>query len=99
MVRAFKNTRNVMIEKGALPEVMVPSYFLEWMLYNVPNEKFTGSYTSMLVEYFNRAASADKTKLTCANRLHWLSRDGTPTSWLVANFDAFTAAAKKFWES
>jgi len=57
MVRAFKNTRNVMIENGALAEVIVPSYFLEWMLYNVPNKKFTGIYTSMLVECFNRAVS------------------------------------------
>ena len=57
MVRAFKNTRNVMIENGALAEVIVPSYFLEWMLYNVPNKKFTVSYTSMLVECFNRAVS------------------------------------------
>jgi len=78
---------------------MVPSYFLKWMLYNVPNKNFTGRYTSMLVECFNRAVSADKTKLTCANRLHWLVQDGTPTSSLVANFDAFAAAAKKFWES
>ena len=43
MVRVFKNMRNTMIEKGLLAEGVAPSYFIEGMLYNVPNEKFTGS--------------------------------------------------------
>ncbi len=99
MVRVFKNMRNAMIEKDLLPEGVAPSYFLEGMLYNVPNEKFTGAYSNMWVECFNWTVTADRTKLTCANGLHWLVRDGTPTSWPVANFGAFTTAAKKFWES
>jgi len=99
MVRVFKNMRNAMIEKGLLAKGVAPSYFLEGMLYNVPNEKFTGTYSSMWVECFNWTVTADKAKLTCANMLNWLVRDGTPTSWPVANFGAFTAAAKKFWES
>jgi hypothetical protein len=98
MVRVFKNTRNAMIEKGLLAEDVAPSYFLEGMLYNVPNEKFTGTYTNMWVECFNWIVTADRTKMTCANELHWLVRDGAPTSWPVANFGALTAAAKKFWE-
>jgi hypothetical protein len=40
MVQVFKNTRNAMIEKGLLAEGVAPSYFLDGMLYNVPNEKF-----------------------------------------------------------
>lgn len=99
MVRVFKNMRNAMIEKGLLAEGVAPSYFLESMLYNVPNEKFTGTYSNMWVECFNWTVTADRTKLTCANGLHSLVRDGTPTSWPVANFGAFTAAAKKLWES
>ncbi len=99
MIRIFKNMRNAMIKDGLLAEGVAPSYFLEGMLYNVPNEKFVGTYSDMWVECFNWIVSADVTKLTCANQLHWLVRDGTPTSWPVANFSAFTAAAKKFWES
>jgi hypothetical protein len=99
MVRVFKNMRNRMIEQGLLAEGVAPSYYLEGMLYNVPNEKFTGSYQNMWVECFNHVVSADRMKLLCGNRLHWLVRDGSPTSWSIANFNTFTAAAKKYWES
>ena len=99
MVRVFKNMRNAMIEKSLLAEGVAPSYFLEGMLYNVPNEKFTGAYRDIWVECFNWIVRADRTKLTCASGLHWLVRDGMPTSWPVANFGTFAAAAKKFWES
>lgn len=99
MVRVFKNMRNAMIERGLLVEGVAPSYFLEGMLCNVPSGKFVGSYSDMWVECFNWAVTADRAKLTCANGLHWLVRDETPTSWPVCNFHAFTAAAKKFWES
>jgi len=99
MVRIFKNMRNRMIEQGLLADGVAPSYFLEGMLYNVPDDKFTGTYQSMWVECFNWTVSADRDKLMCASRMHWLVRDGTPTSWPVANFNTFTATAKKFWES
>lgn len=36
-VRVFKNIRNRMIENGYLQEGIAPSYFLEGMLWNVPN--------------------------------------------------------------
>jgi hypothetical protein len=88
-----------MIERGLLAEGVAPSYFLEGMFYNVPDEKFIGTYSSMWVECFNWIVTGDNTKLTCANGLQWLVRDSTPTSWPVANFGAFTAAAKRFWEN
>jgi hypothetical protein len=91
IVRVFKNMRNAMIDEGVLAEGVAPSYFLEGMLYNVPNEKFKGTYSNMWVECFNWTVMADRTELTCANGLHWLVRDGTPTSWSVANFAAFNS--------
>ena len=98
MVRVFKNMRNTMIRDGLLAEGIAPSYFIEGMLFNVPDGKFGGAYGNMWVECFNHVVTADRTKLLCANRLHWLVRDVSPTSWPVANFNAFTAAAKKCWE-
>jgi hypothetical protein len=31
--------------------------------------------------------------------MHWLVRDGKPASWPVNDFNTFTAALKKYWES
>ena len=39
----FKNARNLAVKKGLLrSEDVAPSYFLECLLYNVPNSNFVG---------------------------------------------------------
>jgi hypothetical protein len=99
MVRIFKNMRNAMIGKRLLADGVAPSYFIEGMLYNVPNEKFQGTYQETWINCFNHIVTADREKLVCANNMHWLVRDSSPTSWPIANFHAFTTALKKYWES
>jgi hypothetical protein len=99
MARVFKNMRNTMIDKGLLADGVAPSYFIEGMLSNVPNEKFKGDYQDMWVACFNWLVSADETKLACASDLHWLIRENSSICWPSANFHAFTAALKKYWES
>jgi hypothetical protein len=99
MVRVFKNMRNVMTDKGLLTAGMAPSYFIEGMLYNVPDDKFGGSYQDTWVKCFNHVVTAPREKLVCASYMHWLVRDNSPTSWSVSNFNTFTAALKKYWES
>jgi hypothetical protein len=69
MVRVFKNMRNTMIEKGLLADGVAPSYFIEGMLTNAPNDKFTGDYQDMWVECFNWVVTADETKLATASDL------------------------------
>jgi hypothetical protein len=99
MVRIFKNMRNTMIGKGLLADGVAPSYFIEGMLYDVPNEKFGGSYQQTWINCFNYILTADRDKLVCASCMHWLVRDNSTTSWPVANFNAFTRALKRYWES
>jgi len=99
MVRIFKNMRNTMIEKRLLAEGVAPSYFIEGMLYNVPDHKFGGSYQASWIDCFNHIVSAKRDDLVCANYMHWLVRDNSPTSWSGTHFDTFTAALKKFWAS
>jgi hypothetical protein len=98
-VRVFKNMRNAMIRNSYLAEGVAPSYFLEGMLYNVPNDKFGGNHVDTWIRCFNWIVKAQADQLVCANHLHWLVRDNTPTSWPIANFNAFTSAAKRFWEA
>jgi hypothetical protein len=99
MVRVFKNIRNSMVEKKMLADGIAPSYFIEGMLSNVPNDKFSGHYGDMFVACFNWLVGADESKLTTASGLHWLVRDNTSICWQSANFHAFTSALKKYWES
>jgi hypothetical protein len=44
VVRVFKNWRNTMVREGILSTNIAPSYFIEGMLWNVPNTLFNRSY-------------------------------------------------------
>jgi hypothetical protein len=99
MVRIFKNMRNTMIGKGLLADGAAPSYFIEGMLCNVPDDKFGDTYQCTWIECFNHIVTADRDKLVTANYMHWLVRDNSSVSWPSSNFDTFTAALKKYWES
>jgi hypothetical protein len=98
IVRIFKNMRNSMIEKGLLADGIAPSYFIEGMLSNVPNDQFAGTYQDVWVKCFNWVVTADKTKLTTGSGLHWLVRDNFSVCWSNANFQTFIAALKRYWE-
>ncbi len=97
-VRIFKNIRNRMIENGYLQEGVAPSYFLEGMLWNVPNTLFGTSYEDTVVACFNHIYGLqDKTQLKCANNYHWLLRQEFPTSWSPTDHNTFMEAFKQFW--
>lgn len=97
IVRVYKNMRNRMVEEGVLADGVAPSYFIEGMLWNVPADKFGTSYSDSWVNSFNWLLQADKTKLACANDLFWLVRDNSNVCWSTADFDAYIAKAKKYW--
>ena len=98
VVRVYKNMRNRMISDNALKEGVAPSYFIEGMLWNVPNAKYGKSYDDCLVNTFNWIIEADSSKLVTASGLHWLVRDGYHTSWPETNFNAYLTAAGKYWQ-
>jgi hypothetical protein len=91
--------RNYMIEKGLLADNVAPSYFIEGMLYNVPNDNFAGTYQDMWVKCFNWIVSADETQLTTGSDLHYLVRPNSHVCWSSANFHTFTSALRALWES
>src|SRR5258708_2439368 len=97
-VRMFKNMRNRMIQRGELKEGIAPSYYLEGMLYNVPPEHFGKSYQDTFVNCFNWILIAKASDLVCASRMEWLVRDGSQTSWPIANFNTHPNATTEHWK-
>ncbi|MGC8731744.1 MAG: nucleotidyltransferase domain-containing protein [Halothiobacillaceae bacterium] len=98
MARVFKNIRSRMVDEGLIKAGVAPSYYLEGLLYNVPNEKFTSSYQHCVVNVLNwYRQEAKKADLVCANEQYNLLRDGSHTCWPQANCDAFVKAAVKLW--
>lgn len=99
MVRIWKNMRNRMTEKGLLPKGTAPSYYIEGLLWNVPDHLFGQSYQRTFLQCFFYLQQADKTKLVCANQHAWLLRKDEATSWDPDSLDAFLQALGEFWDN
>lgn len=97
IVRIFKNMRGRMIEKTMIAAGLAPSYYLEGLLYNVPDSMFTSSYENCVVNCINWIKQADRSQFVCANRQYYLLRDGSPVTWQASKCDEFLAAATKLW--
>lgn len=97
-VRVFKNVRNRMIEDGRLQEGVAPSYFLEGMLWNVPNDLYGTNYQQTVINCFNHIYGLqDKSQLTCANGIHWLLRHGHSVCWSPDNHNTFMETFNQYW--
>lgn len=98
LVRIFKNMRSKLMEDGALKAGLAPSYYIEGLLYNVPNDRFTGSYADMVLNVLKWLhTTTDRTKLVCANEQFYLLRDNCHECWPTANGDQFITAIIKCW--
>jgi len=98
-IRMFKNARTYLIDHGRIPDDLAPSYFLESLLYNVPDARFGVSYEDTFVEVFNWLWSEAPTdNLICQNAV--LSLFGpTAEQWSVRSANEFLAALKQLWEN
>lgn len=98
MVRVFKNMRSRMVDDGMLQAGSAPSYYIEGLLYNVPNGKLGSSYQDCVVNTLNwYLKEAAKNDLVCANEQYYLLRDGHDTCWNQSSCDQFVEAAVKLW--
>lgn len=96
-VRVYKNMRNRMLDEGYIADDIAPSYFVEGMLWNVPDGHFGRSFGGSFVNSFNWIEQADATKLACANDFYWLVRENAHNCWPSANFAKYLVATKRFW--
>ena len=98
MVRILKNMRTKLVDEGIIEGKIAPSYYLEGLLYNVPDDKFTTDYEECFVNAINWIQKdADKNKLLCANEQYYLLWENTPTSWPKANSEKLLAEVIKLW--
>jgi hypothetical protein len=86
----FKNLKDELIEKGLLPEHSAKSYFIENLLFNVPDNLFSGLYKDRfhnvlenLITDFN---SGKVNNYYCANKVHKLLADNT---WHIDSMKQF----------
>jgi hypothetical protein len=88
LVRVFKNLRNELVKKNTLSKGDAPSYFIECLLFNVPDHLFASSYSSStynILNYLFQARSKGLLqKFKCQHNLFDMFGTGN-TQW---NFEA-----------
>ncbi len=98
-VRVFKNMRNRMIQDKVLEEGVAPSYYIEGLLSNAADGCFGHSFERTFLRCIDYLSLADVSKMTCANGIHWLVRDGYEVSWSEADFNTFMMALPSYWDN
>ena len=98
-VRILKNMRNNMIGDERIKDGLAPSYFLEGMLYNVPNSNFGTSYQDTMVNCINWLLKTDRSKLVCANEQFYLLHPTALETWRAEKCDEFLNAVAQYWKS
>ena len=91
-VRTYKNLRNKMIADGLIAAGLAPSYFIEGLLYNVPIDRFGGSYSANFNDTLNWLVQADRSQFTCANGLFYLCHPTSPVTWRAESYTVFLNA-------
>lgn len=97
MVRILKNMRTSLVGNSSIAPGSAPSYFLEGLLYNVPDDKFGKSYEDTFVAAINWILQADRKNLVCANERYYLARDSAAECWPCGNCDSFLKALTQLW--
>ena len=98
IVRIFKNARQKLIQQEVIEAGIAPSYYVEGLLYNVPDEKFGTSYEDSMINSINWLMTADRSTFECANKQYKLL-DGNPdVTWNAKNCDMFLDGLVRLWK-
>jgi len=98
LVRVLKNMRSRLEDDGSIGRDVAPSYFIEGLLFNVPENEITGDLTESFVNSINWIYHADRTKFVCPNRMQYLFGDSS-TQWDIEKCTLFLGAVTELWKS
>ncbi|WP_439924445.1 hypothetical protein [Nitrobacter sp. JJSN] len=88
-----------MIDKKLIVPDLAPSYFLEGLLSNVPNDRFGGTEQQNFRDTLDWLWKADRSKFACANDLHYLFHATSPVTWRSEKCDTFLSKTVDYWNN
>ena len=99
-VRIIKNMRSRLIELGKITSSLAPSYFIECLMYNVPNNDYLNTSNSSrilaVLNTFYNYSEADLALLVCQNQQRFLF-GGSNQQWNIPDCKIFISKLIKFW--
>lgn len=72
VIRIFKNMKSLLKQKGIISDKFAPSYYIENLLYNVPDKLYEGDYGTILVNILNWFREADFDSFILQTKRKWL---------------------------
>ena len=98
-IRVLKNMRRAMIDDGFIGDGVAPSYFIEGMLYNLPNNHFVMTHQQTVENTLHWLDQCNVPDLLCANERYYLVRDGSNVCWNSRDFRTTLIAMRQYWNS
>jgi len=98
MVRIFKNMRNHLVSHEGFSKSTAPSYFIECLLANIPNDQFVSSNQSTFINCFNFLNNNAMDNFMCLNGIRPLWGD-TTENWNKADARNFLDQLAQLWNN
>lgn len=97
-VRIFKRARNYLVDNNALTKENVPSYFIENLLYNVPDGRYTYNKQDRVAKILQYLNTTDYSDWTCQNGITDMFGSGS-AEWNTKYADQYVDAMVNLWEN
>ena len=97
-VRMLKNARNHMESHRGMSSRLVPSYFMECLVYNAPDAAFQYRFQDAYCAIVNWMANAEFDRLPCQNERQYLF-GSLPEQWSVTDARAFANHLVNLWNA
>lgn len=97
-VRMFKNIRNKLIDNKQITNKDAPSYFLECLLYNVPDDNYSTDYSQTFCNIINYLYKTNLDNFLCQNELDKLFGD-SHEQWQLSLAKSFISESIKLWKN
>jgi hypothetical protein len=95
--RVFKNAGAEMVDRRLMNDGSAPSYFIECLIYNVPDDCFVAAtWQDQTAAIFNWLATTDKSGFKCVNGVYQLFGAG---QWTMAMADFFLDRFRYLWNN
>jgi hypothetical protein len=97
-VRMFKNARGCLVERGVISATLAPSYFLQCLLFNVPDEMYVGSLQQVYAKVINCLQEAPLDAFICQNGVVPLF-GAAPEQWNKSSAKSLISGLIRLWNT
>lgn len=97
-VQIFKRARNYLVDNNALNKENVPSYFIENLLYNVPDGRYTYDKQDRVLKILRYLNTTDYSDWSCQNGITDMFGSG-PAQWNTRYANQYVNAMVDLWDN